>query len=1013
MARVTEIDPATIHGSFRRIAATAPAQPALLQGREVVTYGDLNAWSDAVAAQLADRGVGPGHLVPVTLSRSPALVAGLLGVLKTGAAYAVLDLAWGADRLRQAAGDLQASFMLGPGWEGGPESWLPARTSGLPVPADMVGGRDAASVFFTSGTSGTPKGALVPHAGTVLLFRDCPFVRLDKSTRMLQAAALPWDGLTLELWSVLTTGGSAYLPEREAPLDGARLAAAVAAGVTTAWLTASVFNLLVDEDPSCFAGLRHVLTGGERLSPAHVARFLALHGAMVRLTNGYGPAEATVFVTTHEVTTADLAAASGIPIGEPVPHTELQIEGEDGPVSPGEVGELVVAGPRIGLGYLGAAPAGGFLDGPDGRTYRTGDLVSRVAGTLHFHGRADRQLKIRGRRVEPQEIEFVASRVPGVGGVALVAARSNAGVAETLVLAYTGGPEPGGLRALLRDRLPDYLVPERIVRLSRLPTTAHGKLDERAILAHGEAADIEPADDPADDDPAAGPAGWSSLQAAVEEVLPHRAVAPTDTWWGLGGTSLDLVRLAMRLSRRLGRDIASVELAEAPVMADMVEVLARAATHEPDAPGAEVPADAWGLTDSQAGFVLQHEMGEDDSALCPMIWEITGQCDPTALGQALVDVSRRHGALSAAYVLDPRPEARLVPGAAIRLETLVPAADGLATAVEDRLYAPVSLEGGVVGRAVLARTPTGEQSVLGVGIHHVAFDGWSEAVFARDLSTAYAARRTGRKPAWSDVPAPPPGRSAAAAAGGPDQRELVDRWAERLDGAADIGWLDAGPGACADGHCTRPHVSRRYLGADIATALRTAAASGGRPLFVVLLGALAGALRRASDGGEFAVGIPMTTRSAAQLDSVDCLIDVVAVRMAADPGGTWTDQLATLDRELQWCHEHRGPAMRELRLRLRRGRGGRNPIYQVMFAFQEHPEAPLEIGMGTRYVRPPTRRPPVELLVEVVPDGAGGLEFVGSRRCQLVDAGVQAAVLGDFADLLAKLAASAPAAAAR
>jgi mycobactin peptide synthetase MbtE len=890
-------------------------------------------------------------------------VATLLAVLKAGAAYAVLDRAWSHARLDASVRSLGADRILGASWPGGPPGWLPEPPCGLDPPPDKSGPQDPATVFFTSGTTGDPKGALVPHAGTVLLFDSCDFMRLDETTVMLQAAALPWDGLTLELWSALTTGGSVYLLADGALLDGAQLRAAVRAGVNTAWVTASVFTMLVDEDIACFEGLRQVLTGGERLSPEHARRFLARHGDEIALTNGYGPAEATVFVTTHRVRPADLDGEAGVPLGTPVPATELVIERDGQPVGDGEVGELVVTGPRVGLGYVGRADQGGFrLDGTP-RGYATGDLVSRRNGLLHFHGRADRQLKIRGQRVEPGEIERIAAGQPGVGSCALVPIRGEAsGLVESLALVYTGPCAADALREQLRRKLPPALVPSRVVGVARMPLTAHGKLDEaavRALLTAG----------PAPEQPAPADPAWARFFELTRDLLD---AAPTaqDTWWGLGGSSLDLMRLAIRAARELGRDISVPALAGLASIGDIVSAIAAAPpVAAADAAG---PGDDRPLTDTQAGFLLQHAMEDDAAALSAMLWQISGQVDRAALRLALLDVQQRHPALHSRYLLEPSPHATPSARSDVHLDEFDSAA-GARDQVLDALHRPLDLEAGLVWRAAFAAG--GDTSVLGVAVHHVAFDGWSESVLARDLSTAYHARRRGRAPQWSTTALP--------MRPGPARPELTAQWVRHLAGAADIAWREQPRDSCVGDCPATGHVAGRRLAVAPAQALRRWAAARGYSIFQVILAAFTRALAEHAERDDFLVGLPTRTRSSAQVDTVDCLIEVCCLRT---PSGVtdWPAQVSATAEELRWCLPRSSAPLRDIRLARNLPRTGRNPLYQVMFAYQDHPPATLTIGDTATYQRIAARRAPVELLLEVVPDADGGLALVGSRQCEHV-----------------------------
>jgi acyl-coenzyme A synthetase/AMP-(fatty) acid ligase len=302
-----------------------------------------------------------------------------------------------------------------------------------------------------------------------------------------------------ELWGQLTTGGTVVLVAAKYLLPSTLHQIVRTHGVDTLWLTASLLNLLVDEDLDCFSGLVHVITGGERQSPEHVRSFLVRHPG-VALWNAYGPAESCMITTMRRLTLADCDLPGGVPIGTPVPGTSvILLNAHDRRCKPGQEGEICIAGQGLATDYLGQPEltAEKFpaieLDGLPVRIYRTGDMgVRDRGGVLHFRGRRDRQVKISGHRIELAEIESAADSLPGVRNSIALPVNNPDGTPKQLALVYLmprsdadpPGPQdddPLSVHALLRRRLPGYLVPQIVRGLAQYPVTANGKVDRAAL----------------------------------------------------------------------------------------------------------------------------------------------------------------------------------------------------------------------------------------------------------------------------------------------------------------------------------------------------------------------------------------------------------------------------------------------------------------------------------------------------------------------------------------------------
>lgn len=487
-----------IHNMVALQARRRPQAIAVRHNEQALTYATLDANAEAYAAALAEFGAGPGVVIPVVLPPTPSFLVALLAVLKTGAAYAALDHRWPQQHINALIDRLAPPVVVSDTeTPAGPTVWKPPDVTESPAvdrewppPRDLTGDMPA-MVFFTSGTTGKPKGVLSPHLATLRLFGSETFAEFGPGSAMPLTAPVPWDAFALETWGMLTTGGTLVLPAEEYFLPDTLRELISAAGVTQTWLTASLFNLFVDEDLAAFRGLRRVLTGGEKLSPRHVRRFLAAHPD-IPLVNGYGPVESCVFVSTHLVRPEDCDRADGIPIGRPVAGTGLHIL--DGTCPTTGPGEICVSGTGLALKYLNAPDdtARAFvtvsLNGESIRLYRTGDRGELDQdGVLQFRGRIDDQVKVAGHRIEPAEIEFTVRSLPGIRDCAVYTVADPTGQDRRLALSYVSEPAQDITEATVKHsldaRLPVYQVPSVIRRHAHLPRTPNGKVDRASLAA--------------------------------------------------------------------------------------------------------------------------------------------------------------------------------------------------------------------------------------------------------------------------------------------------------------------------------------------------------------------------------------------------------------------------------------------------------------------------------------------------------------------------------------------------
>ncbi|MFF1833397.1 amino acid adenylation domain-containing protein [Streptomyces sp. NPDC058231] len=524
-----------------------------------LTYAELDAWAGRIAAGLRDAGVRPGTPVGLSLRRSPAMVAAVLGVWRAGAAYVPLDPDHPVERRSFMLRDSGAVLLL---TERGSDPvaevpvWCvedaPADAT-EPVPQATADG--LAYVIYTSGSTGRPKGVAVPHRALVnVLLAVGDMLGAAPDHRWLAQTSLSFDISGLELFLPLVTGGRVVLAGDGAGRDGARVAELVDhEGVTHVQATPTGWRVLLD------AGVRWPgvtgLVGGEAL-PLTLAR--ELRPRLRRLLNMYGPTETTIWSTCWDVP----AEPATVSLGLPLANTRVSVRDDGGvPVPDGVVGELWIGGPGVAAGYPGRddLTAEGFPDGPDGRHYRTGDLVRRRDDELEFVGRADTQVKVRGHRVELGEVEARLNEFPTMRAAAVVLR------GDDLVGYVEGVVDPAVLRTHLAQTLPDHMLPARFIPVSKWPMTANGKLDRAALP---EPSPAEPALVTTDDGLLA------QIGSIWREVLRVDVVGPDDDVFDLGGHSLTITQIASRVRDRLGVDVPLDQYYDAPTLAEITAVVA-------------------------------------------------------------------------------------------------------------------------------------------------------------------------------------------------------------------------------------------------------------------------------------------------------------------------------------------------------------------------------------------------------------------------------------------------------
>ncbi|MFF5900156.1 amino acid adenylation domain-containing protein [Streptomyces argenteolus] len=949
--------------------ARHPDAVAVSGAGEHLTYRQLRDLSDDLAGALTGLGTGFEDGVGILVARSTATVTSSLGVLRAGAAYVPLDPRWPLERLnsvaevaglrvlivddstrthpwvRQLTPDIRVLTVDGAGRvrHGRPD------TPGTLPP--LAGGTRLAYMMFTSGSTGRPKPVGVTHADVTALGADRNWGDGAADAVLLHSAYV-FDASTFEIWTPLLNGGRVVVAP-EGTLQPAVLRDLVARhGVTAAFLTTALFNVLAETDPDALGLLRLVATGGEAAAPGILQRLATAH-ADVRLLHVYGPTETTTFATLHRVRPEDVPGGVA-PIGRPLDGRHAYVlDAALRPVPPGAEGELYVAGAGVARGYLGrpGLTATRFVadpfSGTGARMYRTGDLVRRDAdGTLHYVARADQQIKLRGHRIEPAEIETVLRADPSVSAACVMVREDLPGdrtLTAYVVAAPGHTPQPGPLAAHVALHLPAYMVPAVIQPLDALPLTPNGKLDRAAL----------PAAPTVPGTPGRTPrSGLEEILAGLfADVLGVPRVGVDDDFFALGGHSLLATRLVGRVRTALDSETEIRTLFENPTVAALATALEKGSRPaRPALVPQERPA-VLPLSYAQQRLWFLHRLeGPSATYNIPFAVRIDGPLDTGALHLALGDVVRRHAALRTVFPEHDQGPYQHITAPDDVLLPLVPEAvdeDKAADRIRAAVAEPIDIEHSLPLRATLLRLAD-EAHVLVLVIHHIAADGSSLAPLAHDLGTAYRARARAEDPA---IGAPPVDYAdhtlwqRRLLGDEQDPESVLSRqlgyWKDALRGLPEIvelPWDRSRPAVPQHTGATCDFAVDRTTSRQLADLAR----SSGCTLFMVLQAALSTVLSRHGAGDDIALGTAVAGRTdEAASDLVGFFVNTLVLRTDLTGDPTFRELLARVREFDLSAYAHQDVPFERLVELLNPARSqSHHPLFQTMLVLQNHAAAP-------------------------------------------------------------------------
>ncbi len=894
----------TVHRLFEWQAEEHPHAVAAVHGAASVTYAELNRWANRLAHHLIEHGVEPGDNVAILLPRSLDLLAAQLAISKCAAAYVPLDINAPAERQAFMVQDCEAMLLLTFSGEEADHPVLridldtlaldgqPTHDPNLPQSSESL-----AYIMYTSGSTGAPKGVMVPHRAIGRLAINNGYADFNPQDRVAFASNPAFDASTMDVWGPLLNGGRVVVIDHRTLLDPALFGRELAeSGVTVLFVTTALFNQYVQLIPQALKGLRILLCGGERGDPAAFRRLRA-EAPDLRIVHCYGPTETTTYATTFEVQEVATDAES-VSIGGPISNTQVYVlDARQQPVPFGVTGELYIGGQGVAMGYLNRPDLTAekflkdpFCDHPGALLYRTGDLARWIApGQLECLGRNDDQVKVRGFRIELGEIE---NRLLGCAGLkeAVVLARRDGQEPLRLVAYYSADDasvDSAGLRAQLQARLPDYMVPSAWVRLDALPLNNNGKVDRKALPAPEQDALLTCAYE------APATALEQTLAQVWAEVLQVERVGRHDHFFELGGHSLLAMRMVSQVRQRLGVELALSDLFANAELAAVAEVLSRSGRSTlPDiVPAPRDQALPLSFAQQRLWFLAQME-GGNTAYNVPFALRLRGRFDEDALQRSLARIVARHETLRSRFAaVNDGPQVLIMPddsGLLLQVEDLrhVERPEHvLQVRIEREAREPFSLQDDPLIRGRLLRMAD-DHHVLLLTMHHIISDGWSMGVLTRELTALYQAFSRGEAD-----PLPPLALQYSDYAvwqrrwlSGEVLQRQSDYWQQALAGAPTLLTLPT----------DRPRPARQdhaggsvevWFDAGLSAGLKALCQRHGVTPYMVMMGTWAVLMTRLSGQSEVVVGSPVANRIRAEIEGlIGMFVNTLALRIDTSGG---------------------------------------------------------------------------------------------------------------------------------
>ncbi|MET3846944.1 amino acid adenylation domain-containing protein [Paenibacillus sp. OAE614] len=943
----------TLHVLFEEQVEKTPHHIAVVKDDQSLTYAELNAQANQVARVLRRQGVKRNSIVGLLMESSIERMIGMLGVLKAGGAYLPIDSAAPMERIQLILEDSGSKHIIVEdkdvlseitkdqeiwSWKELHQLYVEEEESNL---GHLNSSSDPAYVIYTSGSTGVPKGNLTMHYNVSRVVKETNYIEITDEDNILQLSNFAFDGSTFDIYGALLNGAKLVLLDRDKILAPERLGEVIQReAISTVFLTTALFNVLVDENIAALKGIKQVLTGGENHSAVHIQR--VLQETNCRIMHVYGPTESTVFATAYEIprVTDELKT---VPIGRPLSNTEIYVMngGEIQPI--GVVGELCIAGDGLVQGYINRPEltAEKFVANPfkpGEKMYRSGDLARWLPdGTLEYMGRMDHQVKIRGYRIECGEIEAQLLKHESVNETLVMARESEDG--SKYLCAYIVSETPidvTELRRHLEKHVPSYMVPAYFIQVERMPLTANGKVDRKALPLPAE--------------------GWMrgneyvAPQGAMEEklaeiwkeILGVKQVSRTDNFFELGGHSLKATRLIAQIRKCLQIELAIREIFIYQTLYSMAEILGYSEKGRFNSITIAPKLEWYPTTSAQRRILLINEVDKKSiSYNMPALFELIGLMDIQLVTDIWKKIIQRHESLRTSFAwVNEELMQRVHHEVDIEMMHAKAADDAEAKDIVSGWIQPFDLNEGPLCRVGMVHL-TDQRHLLFFDIHHSVSDGTSMGILMKEFMSLYQGEEL-------------PEVSVQYKDFAVWQQE--EHQVEVMNKQEDY-WLDiyAGEVPVLDMPTDYPRpLVRDFKGdaiqftieSELGEQIRNLALKTGSTVYMVLLAAYNIMLSKYTGQEDIVVGTATAGRTHADVEqTVGMFINTLALRHFPAKGKTVSQFLEEVKEHVLQANEHQSYPFERLveKLGVQRD-AARNPLFDTMFILQNMDIPKLKMG---------------------------------------------------------------------